>query len=276
MARWFARNRGKAISVAGLGMPIGEALLPPLTVALLGFLSWRESWWLMTTFLLVVVVPVAIGLVWKGERQPKSAMEIRQIDEQQRSFGRRDVVKDPKFWLIMPAVMGPPWIFTGIFFHQVAIIAGKGWEFGGFAATFSIYAAAKVLVGLAAGILVDRFSARRVATLSMPIMAVSLIILVLSVEPIMAWLYMLLLGTHVGVHMTAVSALWPELYGRRHIGAIKSMIMSIGVFVSALGPPVFGIVLDLGWGIDHLLWFCAIYALASTALMALALLRSTD
>lgn len=270
MARWFARNRGKAIGIAGLGMPIGEALLPPLVVILLAWMSWREVWWLLTMFLVLIPIPLAVALVWHGERQPRSSLETEVVDDPD-PFDRRRVMRDRRFWLLMPAVMGPPWIFTGIFFHQVAIVEHKGWEFSDFAAAFAIYALSKVVVGLATGSLVDRFTASRVAPWSMPIMGVALALLVVAEASWLAWPYMLLIGIHVGVHMTAVSALWPELYGRRFIGSIKAMIMAIGVFVSALGPPLFGIVLDRGWGIESLLWVCVAYTIASSVLMSRAL-----
>lgn len=270
MARWFARNRGKAISIAGLGMPIGEAILPPLVAFLLLSMHWRDVWWLLTTIVAVVLVPITVALVWRGGRQPKSNIDDGPSDERP-SWDRAQVLRDKRFWLIMPAVMGPPWIFTGVFFHQVAIVNAKGWEFAAFAMTYSAYAGWKVATALISGSLVDRYSAARVAPWTMPIMSAGLAVLVLADVQWGAWLFMTLVGIHVGVHMTSVTALWPELYGRLHIGAIKSLVMSIGVFVSALGPPLFGVVLDFGWGAETLIWICVVYGLVAAVMMAGAL-----
>ena len=270
MARWFALNRGKAISIAGLGMPIGEALLPPLVVILLAVMSWRDAWWLLTTVVALVLAPLAVALVWRGGRQPKSVLEDGPIAECP-SWDRRQMLGDRRFWLILPAVMGPPWIFTGVFFHQVAIVTSKGWDFATFAAAYTIYAGAKVLTAIVSGILVDRFTAAKVAPWTMPLMSAGLMSLATIGYSWGAWLFMGLIGIHVGMHMTAIASLWPELYGRMHIGAIKSLIMSIGVFVSALGPPLFGMVLDWGWGATPLLWLCAIYGFVAAGLMVVAL-----
>lgn len=270
MARWFARNRGKAISIAGLGMPIGEALLPPLVVLMLTAMTWRESWWLLTSVVACALVPLSVALVWGGGRQPKSELD-EQASLERPSSTRAQVLKDKRFWLIVPAAMGPSWIFTGVFFHQVAIISEKGWDFAAFAAAYSIYAGAKVASAILAGILVDRYSASRIAPWTMPIMSAGLAFLVLIDSAWGAWAVMGLIGIHVGVHMTSVTALWPELYGRRHIGSIKALVMSIGVFSSALGPPLFGVVLDAGTGAGPLIWFCVGYGLAAAWLMAWAL-----
>jgi MFS family permease len=43
MARYFDRNRGKAISIAAIGSPIGEAFLPIIVVTLIATLGWRST-----------------------------------------------------------------------------------------------------------------------------------------------------------------------------------------------------------------------------------------
>jgi len=41
MAKFFSQHRGKAISIAAVGHPLAEAILPITIVSLLGFLDWR-------------------------------------------------------------------------------------------------------------------------------------------------------------------------------------------------------------------------------------------
>lgn len=55
MARWFNRKRGRAVSIAGLGLPASEGLMPPLAVAIAATVGWRETWLLSSAFLLLVV-----------------------------------------------------------------------------------------------------------------------------------------------------------------------------------------------------------------------------
>ena len=273
MARWYARNRGKAISIASLGQPLGEALLPPMVVLLLGFMSWRDAWWLFTAILAVVLVPLLLGLVWKGERIPKTAFEDQDEDDT-RSWRRNEVLRDPRFWLMLPAVTGPAWIFTGVFFHQVSIVGAKGWEFADFAMAYLAFATSKVITGLYVGILIDRLSARLLAPWAMPLMSLALAVLVCIDQAFGAWVFMVFVGVHMGLHQTTMGALWPELYGRRHLGSIKAMSMAIGVLVSALGPPIFGVVLDRGFGVDMILWFCVAYGLVAAAMMFVAARKS--
>ena len=46
--------------------------------------------------------------------------------------------------------------------------------------------------------------------------------------------------------MTIGGALWPELYGTRHLGAIRSMVVSIYVIATGLAPIGFGWLIDRG------------------------------
>ncbi|MCB1969740.1 MAG: MFS transporter [Geminicoccaceae bacterium] len=273
MARWFARNRGKAISIASLGAPIGEALLPPLVVVLLGAMQWRDVWWLFATIVAAILAPLCLMLVWHGERTPKRGIDDAPDDDEIPSWSRAQVLRDPRFWLMLPTTTGPAWILTAVFFHQGVIVATKGWEFSTFALAFTAFAVTKVAVGLLTGTAIDRFTAARIAPLTMPVMCAALVILALSAAPSGAWLFMTTIGVHVGMNQTTMSALWPELYGRRYLGAIKALMMSLGVFASALGPPIFGFGIDNGMALPVLLLGCAAYSLMATALTVIALRR---
>ena len=43
MARYFEQDRGKAISIANLGFPAGQALFPVIGVALAAAIGWRNT-----------------------------------------------------------------------------------------------------------------------------------------------------------------------------------------------------------------------------------------
>ena len=65
--------------------------------------------------------------------------------------------------------------------------------------------------------------------------------------------------------------MWAELYGVRHIGAIKSLVSATMVFASALGPPFMGVLIDAGVGMDVICLIFAAYAIAGTGLIWAAL-----
>ena len=65
--------------------------------------------------------------------------------------------------------------------------------------------------------------------------------------------------------------MWPELYGVKHLGAIKSLGTSITVFGSALGPVTLGGLMDLGISIESVCLLFAGYSIVGGALIFVAL-----
>ena len=64
-----------------------------------------------------------------------------------------------------------------------------------------------------------------------------------------------------------LGALWPERYGVRHIGAIRSVMQAIMVLSTSLAPVLLGLLLDGGAGMPLLVVLLAGYT-ASAVLLA--------
>ncbi len=129
---------------------------------------------------------------------------------------------------------------------------------------------------LLAGPLIDRLTAMRVTQIMLIPLVLSCLILGLAAHPLAVLVYMVILGVHSGLHLTSVSALWAELYGLKHLGAIKSLYTALMVLSSALGPVIMGSLMDLGVGIALTCALFAGYALIGNLLLLIALrLRST-
>ena len=63
MARWFSKKRGQALSIALMGHPIGEALLPFLITFFLLEFTWREIWMGISICIIIFFYPRF--LAWK-------------------------------------------------------------------------------------------------------------------------------------------------------------------------------------------------------------------
>ncbi|MDZ7810118.1 MAG: hypothetical protein U5L11_08130 [Arhodomonas sp.] len=59
-------------------------------------------------------------------------------------------------------------------------------------------------------------------------------------------LYLGTAGLSMGVAGTLLGALWVELYGTRHIGAIRALVQAIMVLSTAASPALVGTLLDAG------------------------------
>lgn len=248
MGRWFDATRGKAVSVTNSGHQIGEAVLPITVVLLIVVFDWRYAWYVFAAAIVLVFIP-ALWLLFGKDRIPQNTSSIRQAAPV-RQWTRNEMIRDPLFWIASFGYLSPPFIGTAIFFHQVYMVELKGWELSWFASGFSIYAFVTLVFGLITGFCVDRFSARALLPFFLFPLAAALFVLGLLDSPWSIPLVFVLLGLNGGGFSTLFGALWPEIYGVKHLGEIRSLIVALMVFASALGPGVIGWLIDYGIALE--------------------------
>jgi sugar phosphate permease len=271
MARRFNTGRGTALSIAALGHPTGEALLPTVMVAALALLGWRTAWSVCAGVLILAVLPVLILLLrhHPGEAStpaPSSPVTTDDRPVASRDWTRAEVLRAPRFYLLLPALLAPGFINTGVFFHQIALVEGKGWPLSVFAASFAFYAASTIATSLSVGPIIDRVGAVRLLPFYLLPLTMALVILSLSHDPLGAGGFMALAGITTGMSAVMVAAVWAELYGTRHLGAIRSMSVSIVALGTALSPGLFGWLLDRGGSFDGIAMGSAAGVLAAALL----------
>ena len=269
MARTFTAGRGKAISVAGLGMPLGEATLPLLAVGLAAAIGWRQSWLAFGLTLALVVLPLSRWLLRGHQDQHEAGGKAGSFDGQ-RQWSRTEVLRDPGFYVVLTSLLAPSFIITGLFFHQPHVAASKGWSLSLLATGFIAYAAASVLAALVGGQLVDRFSARRLVPYFLLPLCVALVILATFSHPAAAFFYLAAAGLNAGLAVAIVGAIWAELYGVAHIGSIRAIAMPAMVLASALSPVTLGWLIDAGVDLETIVWSCMAYCVAASVLVATA------
>lgn len=275
MARYFEQDRGKAISMANLGFPAGQAIFPVIGVALAAAIGWRQTWFVLACVVAVIVLPLLLWLL-KGHGDRHRRMEIRTGQDASgngpavKQWTGREVRRDPRFWLMAPGFLGLSFVGTGIIFHQVHLVEFKGWSLAWFAANYSAMAAASVVTSLIIGPLMDRTSALRMTPWYQVPALLSLLFLagsdVLWVIPV----YMVLSGISIGMSRVVISALWAEWYGVRHLGAIRALVAAMMVMASAASPVMFGWMIDQGITMNAILYMSAGYTAVSIVLIVIA------
>jgi len=273
MARYFEAGRGKAISLASMGHPASEAILPIVTVAVIGLLGWRTTWFAAGIMLALVLVPLVLLLLKDhGDRDRRYAEARAALDSSSRNqdWALSAVLRDPRFFLIVPGLMAPPFIITGLFFHQAQLVAGKGWSMTWFAGTFVAYALSTVAASFLAGPVVDRLGALRVLPAFLLPLGVALLFLALFDAPWVALVFMAVAAITTGAGHPITGALWAEAYGVTHLGSIRSVHHALMVLGSALSPAAMGLLLDDGVSMEAIAMLCVAWVMAGSILMALA------
>ncbi|NLQ16418.1 MFS transporter [Marinomonas sp. M1K-6] len=246
MIRSFEKQRGKAISLASSGVAVGEAILPSIIIALIAWLGWRHSWYVFAASVLVLYLPLGYWLLVKSALQ-KAPVRKAKKEEAGDASGRRDVLKDWRFWLILPTSLAAPFLVTGVFIQQNFLLEQKMWSSALLASGFIAYGVSHWFSAMVAGSLVDKFSAKSLLLyLPMPLLA-ALIILVIFDGAWSVFVFMTLFGTGIGALNTVINAAWAEIYGTKAIGSIRAMMTSLMIFATAASPLLFGLMIEQGW-----------------------------
>jgi sugar phosphate permease len=273
MARWFVASRGRALSVATLGVAAGEALLPLVFVSLLAIYDWRMLW-VAAAVVIAVLIPV-IGPLLRLERTPQSiADSSSSLGMAGRHWSRGDMTRHWLFWLIVPALLAPPAFGTAFFFQQVHIAEVKGWAHLQLAAMFPIFTLSGVVGLLLSGALIDRIGTGRLMPLVQLPMALGFLLFGLTDSLFAAGVAMALMGLTQGANSTVPNAFWAEFYGTRHLGAIKSLAVAIMVFGTAIGPALTGLLIDAGLPFTAQMPGIAAYFLCAASLVGLGMARA--
>jgi len=272
MSRWFNRFRGRALSFAQLGFPTGEAILPfVVTLAIVAF-GWRQVWMGTVAVIILLLMPAVIFLLRdppdgkralaRGDKNPDGDSATEPVGQQ---WTRGAVLRDPLFYLIVPGIMGPPAIGTLFIFHQANLAALKGWDLTIFTAFFPTLSVSAVVVAIISGMMVDRFGAWRMVPFVLIPQGVGCIILGI-LNPIWAIpLFLMSFGMTAGMMSPIIGALWAEVYGTAHIGAIRALATSILVFASAIGPGIAGLLIDIGVELNIQAFVYATYCFVGAA-----------
>ncbi|MEM7249769.1 MAG: MFS transporter, partial [Acidobacteriota bacterium] len=250
-SRYFDRERGRALGLVNLGHPLGEALLPLAIVGLLAvWTDWRHAWLLSSAVIALVVAPMAL-LLLRGHDERHAALLDKLASEQATgSTGRQwtasEVLRDPGFYRLLPAVLAPPFIGTGLMFHQDVLRSSMDWSAELYAASFTAFSLAQVLAAPAAGALVDRLSASRMLPFYLLPYCLVLVLVSLVKADLMVFVLLSGMGLSGGIAVPVVGATWAERYGVQHLGAIRSQVTVLMVVSTALAPPFLGWALDAG------------------------------
>lgn len=270
MARYFEAERGRAVGIASLGLSVGEFILPFLVVAAFVAIGWR-SLWTGTGIALIAIAPLVFLLLRGHAARDRALLERRQAErtgESGKTLG--DALRDPGFWLRMPALVAPSFIFTGLIFHQVHLAETKGWPLELMAGSFSLFAVASVVATIATGAVVDRFSANRLTPRFLAPLAMACLLLFATDSALAAPVFMALLGLNTGVSSVMKGVLWAELYGTAHLGAIRSFDHAVMVFSTGLAPAAMGLLIDGGTSMEAIALASAVWCAGASALAAMA------
>ena len=268
--RWFVAERGRAVSLVVLGHQGGEATLPLAVAAITIAYGYSVSWIAAALALLAVGLPFAYWCYHKPRVPHGQLSKETASSSVVRSWTRREVFRDPIFWVLLMGILAPPFIGTTIFYHQNYMTSLNDWPPQLFATSLLVMALTTVGFTLVVGAVVDRFGAKSVLPYFLLPLAAACFAFGYSGPAYSLFIVMVLLGISYGISSTLFGALWPEIYGLANLGAVRSITVSAAVFATAAGPGLTGTLIDRGMSLPTQMVYFGAYCLLATGAMAIA------
>ena len=283
VGEWFARQRGFAMAMSGLGGSLSVMSIPLLNVYVITHFDWETGWtvlafavWgvlLLPSLFLVRDRPEDLGLFPDGDVEGPDSLASQtdnataaSVVRQSSNWTVSNVLRDATFWKLLAVPATSSMVGTGLIFHAVSLLGSRGVEAGWAVALISIQAIVATCAALVAGWLTDRCQARYMFTAAMLLLALAGATVLVMPFPIIGVFYAIILGLHGSILRSTGMVIWINYYGRRHQGAIRGIAMAVMIFAAAAGP------LPLALSID---WFrtydVALYAFISLPVLAAAL-----
>ena len=270
MAKFFDLNRGKALSISWLGLTLGEGFLPYLIIFIMKFYSWKMVWLGISIFVLCLVIPfIFFNLKNYIDGTTEKSGVKAEVNYEIKNWTRSEVLRDLKFYCLLPAVLAPGFLTTGIFINQSYIFESKNWSMLFLAQGFTMYAAFSVVALAVSGFLIDRFSAIKILPFYLvPTMSAYLLVIFSS------WTFtpmamMMLIAMTNGTSAVLLTSTWSEIYGTKHLGGIRSITVSFFVFSTAIAPALFGYLIDHQFSINQIFTMMLGYLVFANLLLLL-------
>ena len=258
-AQWFVKKRGFAVSLMALGSFISAMVFPIINTWLIDTWDWRFAWQFWGILLLVIFVPVAllgvrnkpedIGLEPDGPLKQKEELKpilgSAVVKEAEEDWTLQEAKKTRAFWAILICVGIPSMINTGITFHILSIFGSNDLSPGIAATVLSLMAMVGIPMSFVSGFITDRVQTNYLLLAIFIIEFILLLMLLITNNFFMAILFGIIWGTANGLERISLNVIWPNYFGRKYIGSINGVGVTMTVLGSSLGPLPFGVGFDL-------------------------------
>ena len=269
ISRFFERSRGKALSTIWFGLSTAEFILPVLITYFFLIYSWRTVWQGIAVLIILFLPFVILNTIKSIKLDSREADTNIKTKLKIKSWRRRDVLKDYRFYIVSLNMLAMPWIATGVFVYQSFISDSKTWEVYTIPKAFMVYSITSIATLFISGFLVDKFTGRKlIMYMNLPLLF-AMITLFYFEQEIFAYVFLGLIGVSNGLANILGSSTWAEIYGVKYIGSIKALTTAFMVFSTAFGTAVFGLLIDNGFSIENIAFVGGSYIVISLVLLIL-------
>ena len=258
VSRWFDRNRGLALGIAGSGIGLGIVAISPFATYLISSFNWRMAYIIMGLIAWLIIIPLSrllkktpngIGAEPNSAKSGSGEVGIAQAENESGTesivFSLREASKTRSFWLF-----GSTWLLISFVYSLVLIhIVPHGTDIGippmQAATVLSLMGAGFIAGRLLMGKISDSIGRKRTAVACALLAAISLVWLIWSHNLWMLYVFGIFFGISHGGLDTSIAALLGDTFGMRSIGVIMGTLQFAWGVGMIIGPAIGGLIFDV-------------------------------
>lgn len=251
LSKWFVERRGRMIGIAAMGVSSAGIILPLVLTPVVDEFGWRAGWRVLAVIAMVTIYPVSFlmrstpeehGLNpdGKSDEEMASSAGDRARADFANSLTRAEALRTTTLYQIVIA-FGVSGIGLGtMLFTTIPFVTDADFSRRTGALMLALAVAAPSALSKPVwGVLLDRTAPKALAAGSFLVAAVGMVVVVLaaqahSVVPLAFGF--VLVGIGLGGQIPIQEVIWASYFGRRHLGAVRSVAMPFTLFFGAGGP----------------------------------------
>ena len=261
LSKWFVINRGRVIALASLGTSIGGIIPPLVLTPIVDNAGWETGWVVMGITTLVLMYPASLvmrrqpedyGMLPDGKTgdEEPTAHELEELEllrqDFDNSYTRGEAVRTRSMWLLVFGFAFAVAAVAIMYSHVIPFMTDVGYTRSQAAFAFAVQGSFALVSKFFWAWVVQKYSPRILTVLTMAMMGVSTAFLVPAADTSYSALLVVfaVFGFGIGGMFPLFDFVWAWYFGRRHIGAVRSMGFPVSVVIAVTGPILTGIYYD--------------------------------
>jgi sugar phosphate permease len=284
VAKWFQLNRGRAMAIAGIGLPLGTAAILPVVALIIDEFGWRTAWAMLGGFVILMTVPLclifmrkdpeSVGMHPDGNPRALEEFAAAQVKAGKASVATtedwtgRQALRSRAFWLVLISTASMSLVLPGTVVYRVSYWEDVGLSTGEIALATSLDPLTVSVTALLVGFVAEKVHARYIGLVGGLIVASSMLWMIFARDNIWFMVaYSVTWGIGMGFNITVSNIIWPNYFGRRHLGTIRGLIFPVAIGASAASAPLFAVMLDATENAAWVWWVTVAGFMLSTLLL---------
>ncbi len=264
LSRWFDKARGKAMGFAYLGIGVGGALVPLLSVWLIANFGWQGALRTLGVLIIVIAFPMAFFV--------KEAPEVEQ--ERKQSAPPASIsgaLRSKSFYLLALGSMCSIAAVGGTNQHlKLFLSLDQKYSQDAAAGVVSLVLMFSLVGRVLMGWLADRIPKKYVMLLIYLLIAAAIPFLFYAARPGAIYLFAIIFGIGLGGEYLIIPLVAAELFGVKVLGRLMGVVLTADGVAEALAPKFVAYLRDTG-GSYHP-GFGALLGMALVGALAVAVL----